>query len=177
MQPTFTHWHGRQIITRLPYVMSTEVHVHADAKGIPATAGDLMHRVDKPFDVQEIVLRLTALDAHGAVIDPQPTVLDRFVTMRLTDISKNERIANDLPFRRLPGGEVVWAPKSPLIVCRAEGFEAVFDCESFTIAGRLYSNPLTQIEAIRIRLSLEGETLILAPSMEKHPGDAPGAVT
>ncbi|MGH2725938.1 MAG: hypothetical protein ACRDKS_03075 [Actinomycetota bacterium] len=170
MSERFTHWAGRRITQRLPYTMSSEVVVPENTRGIQVKDGDLIHRMDKPFDVQGVVLRLTALDAQGAVIDPQPTVLDHFITMRFSDMSKNDRIANDLPFRRLPGGEVTWSPRSPLVMHRAECFEAIFDGrESFATAGALIS---MSVKAIRIRLSLEGETLCLAPPMEVRTGDA-----
>jgi len=172
MQPTLTHWCGRQVIERLPYVMTAEVVVTAGVKGIRVEEADLFYRMARPFVVQEIVLRLTALDEHDAVVDPQPTVLDRLITLRLSDFSKNHRIAADLPFRRLPHGEVIWTPRSPMVMERAEGFEAVFDGrESFAIAG-----VKTPICAIRAQLSLEGETLVLAPFTNEQLGDAPGPV-
>jgi hypothetical protein len=165
---SFTHWLGRQIDLRAQYTKTATIVVREGDKSTRMKDSDLVHGMDRPFDVQEIVLRLTALDEQGAVIDPQPTVLDRMITMRFFDVCKNERIANDLPFRRLPSGEIIWVPRSPLVMHRHEAFEALFEArESFAIAGAKVA-----VKAIEIRLSPEGETLVFAPTIDRSR-DAP----
>jgi hypothetical protein len=165
---SFTHWMGRQVSFRLPYTKTATITVREGDKDTRTKDSDLVHGMDKPFDVQEVVLRLTALDEQGAVIDPQPTVLDRMIRMQFFDASKNERIATDLPFRRLPSGEIIWVPRSPLVVCRAEAFAAIFEARtSFAIAGARVA-----VKAIEIRLSLEGETLVFVPTIDRSR-DAP----
>jgi hypothetical protein len=167
MKMETTEFNGRRVVFRLPYTMTTEVVVKGEAKGVTAKDTDLMHRMDKPFEVQRIMLRLTGLDTDGRVLDPQPTVLDRLVKVRLTDVSKNERISNDLPFRRLPGGEAVWAPSAPIVMVRTEGFEAMFETRKFELAAPDTPDAkASSLALIRVQLSLEGETLVLAPSME-----------
>lgn len=167
MHEDFTHLLGYKVCAQIPHTMSTEVVVHENAPHVKTGDESLVHRMDKPFRVHQIVLRLTALDEHGAVIDPQPTVLDRFITMRLFDSNANELIANGLPFRQLSGGELVWTPMPLLLMRRAECLEPIFHGrESFAITGVntqafAITGVRTQVKAIRVQISLEGVVLLL----------------
>ena len=163
MPSQITSISGRVVIGAQPYAITAEDHVKATAE-IGAQAIKqlmLLHQMDRPFEVAQLRMQLTAKNHSGALLNPQPTILDRLIRARLWNISTNVEISKSLVFA-YADGVYTWTPEEHFLLWRGEGLEcAVVATEAF----HLYN-----IESILVRLSLEGVALMVAPpSLEERP--------
>jgi len=153
-------------IDRAPFTKRGEVVVRQKETLLVPERGTT-HVMDKTFEVASIVVTLTAL-AEDAVCDPQPTVLDRLLTIEVTDTRRGQplgviNLAADGP------GVYYWNPRQPIGMHRGDALQfRVVGRDSFDIA---FDGVRKRIDAIRVEVALEGELVQYADV--KFEGEAP----
>ncbi len=156
-----------QVIDRAPFVKAGEVIVRAGNK---AQSIDVEHAMDRPFEVPTIIFKLAAL-AEGAVVDPQPSVLDRLVKVSVFDVGRNHPVGNSLALQPLDdAGTYQWTPAKPFQLRRGDTLQILVDGrESFDIA---FNGARKRIDAIRVEATLEGALLTyeMSPMVKSATG-------
>jgi hypothetical protein len=156
------HSYDDQVIKfRIPYTMPGELVVEASASGEFFPDGAFNYNIDKPFEIERMIVRLTAIDAEGEIIEAQPTTLQKRVRLTITDTSKNE----DLTKARTPvenlisslaGGDGSWEWYSTYTIVRSEGFTIGVDTSTFPDG----------TEKVRIDISFQGNLIVIQPASE-----------
>jgi hypothetical protein len=150
---------GKQIIDRAPFSRAGEVVVSASSKNVALPDKASTHNMDREFEVPFVTFKLTAL-AEGAVVDPQPNVLDRLIKIRALDANRASLIGDSLPLTVVGNSVYRWTPPKPLLFRRGDGWQFTFDGrESFDIA---YDGKRKRIDEIRVEVTFEGELLTYA---------------
>ncbi len=146
----------RQIIDRAAFTRSGEVVVAVKQTNIAFPDKASAHNMDRPFEVPFLTFKLTAL-ADGAICDPQPDVLDRFVKIRAIDLGRNHPLGDSLPLVAVGDGVYRWTPQKPFTLQRGDGWGIYVDArESFDVA---FDGKRLRIDAIRVEVTFEGELL------------------
>lgn len=156
-------------IDRAPFTKRGEVVVRQKETLLVPERG-MTHAMDKTFEVAAIVVTLTAL-AEGAVCDPQPTVLDRLLTIEVMDMGRNQPIGTLILAPESPEGTGVycWTLKKPIVMRRGDALQfRVVGRDSFDVA---FDGVRKRIDAIRVEVALEGELVQYADV--KFEGEAP----
>lgn len=161
------------VIDRSPFARSGEVIVEAKHQNVVFPDVAVSHNMDRDFEVPYLTFKLTAL-AEGAVCDPQPNVLDRFIKVRALDASRGLHVGNSLPLVEVGEGVYRWTPPRPLLLRRGDSWSVCIDArETFDVA---FDGKRKRIDAIRVEMTFEGELLMYAARGEyKKPfeGEAP----
>lgn len=151
------------VIDRAAFTRSGEVSVKASDKNVTFPDKASAHNMDRDFEVPFLTFKLTAL-AEGAVVDPQPDVLDRFIKIRAMDLSRNHPIGDSLPLTKVGDGVYRWTPPRALLLRRGDSWGIYVDGrESFDIA---FDGKRKRIDEIRVEVTFEGELLTYATHME-----------
>jgi len=154
----------RHVIERSPFNRSGEVIVKANEKGHVIPDSGTTHNMDRDFEVPHLTFKLTAL-ADGAVCDPQPDVLDRFIKIDILDASRNEPVGA-VVLTAVGDGVYRWIPRVPITLRRGDYWRIqVNSRESFDIA---FDGSRKRLDAIRVEVTFEGELLRYAPYTEAH---------
>ena len=151
----------RQIINRSPFSRAGEVTVKEKDKNVVLPDKSTTHNMDREFEVPFITFKLTAL-AEGAVVDPQPDVLDRLIQVRMLDCNQAQLVGESVPLQTVDGYSTYrWTPKQPLLFRRGDSWQiGINGRESFDIA---FDGKRKRIDEIRVEVTLEGELLTYAP--------------
>jgi len=151
-----------QVIDRSAFVKAGETIARASLKG---QIINVEHNMDRPFEVPIILFKLTAL-AEGAIVDPQPSILDRLVKISVLDVGRNHPIGGALLLQAMDSqGTYGWEPTKPFKLHRGDALQFVVDGrESFYIA---FDGLRKRIDAIRVEATLEGALLTYAPPATK----------
>jgi len=155
----------RHVIERSPFNRSGEVIVKANERGVVPESGTI-HNMDRDFEVPYLTFKLTAL-ADGAVCDPQPDVLDRFIKIDILDASRNEPVG-PIVLTAIGDGVYRWTPRAPITLRRGDYWRVqVYGRESFDVA---FDGQRKRLDAIRVEVTFEGELLRYAIVVEKGAG-------
>lgn len=155
------------VIARSSFTRSGEVVVRAKDQNVVFPDAAVTHNLDRDFEASHLTLRFTAL-ADDAICDPQPTGLDRFVKIRMIDVTHSTWVGNNLPLVRVSDGLYRWMPFKPFLFKRGDAVSVCVDArDSFDIA---YEGKRRRIDAIRIELSFEGELLTYAVPQVRDVG-------
>lgn len=146
---------------RIPYTMPGELVVGASASGEFFPDGAFNFNIDKPFEIERMIVRLTALDSDKLVIEPQPTTLQKRVRLTITDTSKNEdltkaRTTVETLISSLDGGDGSWEWYVPYTIVRSEGFTIGVDSSALP-AG---------VENVKVEISFQGYLIVIQPASE-----------
>lgn len=126
------------------------------------------HTMDKLFEVSSIVVTLTAL-AENAVCDPQPTVLDRLISIEVTDPGRAQSLGVLVLSAETGPGVYFWSPKKPIVMQHNDALQfRVIGRDSFDIA---FDGARKRIDAIRVEVTLEGE--LVEYTKATFEGEAP----
>lgn len=151
----------QQIRFRIPYSMPGEKIVEPNASGDFFPEATFLTNVDKPFEIDRLTIRLTALDANKAVLDVQPATLGRRIRMTIQDTSKNEKLTKashmvDSLISSEQGAAGTWEWYVPYTMVRSEGFQVGIDALTFP-AGTSF---------VRVDLSFQGSLIVIAAPSE-----------
>lgn len=164
---------GQRIKYRIPYHMPGEVVVTPNQSGVAFPEGQFLHNVDKPFEIDRMIIRLTAFDdaQTPALMEQQPNGLDERIRMSLLDISKDLRLTKNpgLISSFLTDDKRTWEWAVPYTIVRQEGLQVVLDADAFpTIC---VPNPAdcdgppvaSVVGSVRVEVSFQGYLIILEP--------------
>ena len=140
---------------RIPFTMPGSILVLPSTNGTFFPDGAFNYNVDKPFEIERMIVRLTALDQDNNVLDVQPTTLEKRILLSITDTSKNE----DLTKARTPVEVLInaltaggtWEWYVPYTIVRSEGFAIAVDALTFP----------SGTESVRVDISFQGSLIII----------------
>lgn len=146
---------------RIPYSMPGEIILAANASGEFFPEATFLVNVDKPFEIERMVVRLTALDASNVVLDVQPNTLEKRVRLTVSDTSKNEKLTKaahlvDTLISSEQGSDGAWEWYVPYTMVRSEGFQIGVDTLAFP-AGT---------ENVRVEIAFQGSLIVIQPASE-----------
>jgi hypothetical protein len=168
---------GRDIKFRIPYNLYAELDVDANTNGQVFPEAAFLHNVDKPFEIHRWFFRVTGLDAEDAIVEPQPTTLEKRVKVRIQDVSKNENVTkNATTIETLQlANEGTWEYDEPYTLVRSEGFQVQLDvgalplvCANGAAAGQTCTSIATAITQVRTSINLQGYLVVVAPPTEER---------
>jgi len=157
------HSFGDQSIKfRIPYTMPGEQLVDQNASGVFFPEATFLHNVDKPFEIDRMIIRISETDDSDVVINPQPAFRDLVNRVRLTvtDVSKNENLtkASHLVSTLITseaGGDGTWEWYVPYTVVRSEGMQIGIDTDTSPGGGN---------NRFRVEIALQGSLIVLQPA-------------
>jgi hypothetical protein len=138
--------------------MPGELVVQPNASGVFFPEATFLTNVDKPFEIDRLQVRLTALDEDKKVLDVQPAGLDRRVRLSIQDTSKNEKLTKSAQMVSTLISRNVgsWEWYVPYTMVRSEGFAIGIDTLDLP-AGTSY---------VRVEISFQGSLIVIAPPSE-----------
>lgn len=156
-----SHFAGRVITFRVPYNLPGELIVQPQTTGVQFPDATYLQTTDKPFEIHRMIPRLTALDAQGVPVTPQPAFefISSFVRLMIRDVSKNEALMKSpqLVKTLLKGSsELTWEFAEPYTIVRQEGFQISVDN---TAAVGTFAQ-------VRVEIDFQGFLLVTAPASE-----------
>lgn len=142
---------------RIPYSMPGEQVVEPNASGEFFPEAAFLVNVDKPFEIDRMVVRLTALDENKKVLDVQPATLGRRIKLAVNDTSKNEKLTKashlvDTLISSVEGSDGSWEWYVPYTMVRSEGFNVGIDALDFP-AGTSF---------VRVSISFQGSLIVIS---------------
>lgn len=156
------HSFADQVITfRIPYSMPGELVVEPNASGVFFPEATFLTNVDKPFEIDRMYVRLTALDENKDVLDVQPGTLGRRVRLSIGDTSKNEKLTKsahivDTLISSEAGAAGSWEWYVPYTMVRSEGFQIGIDTLAMP-AGT---------DFVRVEIAFQGSLIVIQPASE-----------
>jgi hypothetical protein len=163
---------GRDISFRIPYNLYAEQVFDANQNGGSFPEASLLHNIDKPFEQHRWIMSVTGLDANDAIIEPQPTTLEKRVKLRIQDLSKNESITKSATVFEnfLKANEQTWELDEPYTLVRAEGYQVTVDVGALpticvlnqTDPDCTATTPVTCTQ-VRVQINLQGYLIVVAP--------------
>lgn len=158
----------RHVIDRVDYSRSGEILIKAGPQNLQLDEKVGTFNLDRTFEVAFLTFKLTAL-ADGAVVDPQPSTLDRFIKIRALDATRNSPIG-DLPLVAVGDGSYRWTPQRPLLFDRGDCWLIwCISRESFDLA---VDGKRKRVDQIRVEISFDGELLRYATVSDKTKFEA-----
>jgi hypothetical protein len=155
---------GKDITLRIPYSMTGEATYAANLNGQVMQDTLFGHQMDKPLEVHRMIVRLTAFEAGGAILEPQPTTLDRRVQIRVKDTATGENM--NKAAQRLSSlkkiNEDTWEWEEPRTITKNEGFEVSVDTGPYNMVPA----PANATTAIRVEVTFQGYLIVIAPPTE-----------
>lgn len=147
----------QQIRFRIPYTMGGELVVEPNASGVFFPEATFLTNVDKPFEIDRMFVRLTALDDNKQVLDAQPGTLDRRVRLAINDTSKNEKLNKSSQLVSTiitseEGDSGTWEWYVPYTMVRSEGLMIGIDTLDMP-AGTSF---------VRVEISFQGSLIVIA---------------
>lgn len=167
-----SHFAGRQINFRRPYIIYADADRPASTNGYIFPEASWLVAEDKPFEIHRCIIRLTAKDSEGNILEPQPTTLDKRVRVRILDFSKNEMLTKNatLVGAMFKQNEYVWEWDDPYTLVRSEGFQVQVDTDAFpSVCNLVACEPIsTPVTLVRVEVAFEGFSLFIAPATESR---------
>ncbi len=168
---------GRPISFRIPYNISGEMDVAPNQSGVVYPEATFLHNVDKPFEIHRTIIRLTAKNANGVILEPQPTTLDERIRLRITDFSKNENLTkvSTLVQTLVNAFTKTWELEEPYTLVRSEGLQVQVDSLAYpsicqvdgTAQTPCIATPIfTPVAFVRVEVNFQGYLLVVAPPSE-----------
>lgn len=163
---------GRDITFRLPYNLYAELAVDANTKGQAFQEAAFLHNVDKPFEQHRWIIRVTGLDEDSAILEPQPTTLEKRVKLRIQDVSKNENQtkAATVVENFMKANEGTWELEEPYTFVRSEGYQVTVDvaalpnvCVNTAAVDATCNSIVVACTQVLVQMNLQGYLLIVAP--------------
>lgn len=166
-----THYNGLRIVRRIPYAMFTECYLWRSAAGADLIASfplaDLVHDVDKPFEIHRMIPVATNLIVDGgtgetAVDYAATTQLDYLqgADVEIRDNAKNVAMTKGLVtlanLVRGPAAQT-WEWEAPYYLTRGEGLLVNAVESAFTPVG---TDAVDHV-AIRYMLAFEGSLVVV----------------
>lgn len=164
---------------RIPYTMPGELVTDPDTTGIQFNEATFRHTIDKPFEVHQMHVEVTGLDADGNVPDTQPLTLDRLVRLRIDDEAKNERITKSPTLVSIIRDALthLWVWEVPYTFTRQEGFVIEVDTaalpticvpDTSEAAEEPCSSVPLVITQVRTEISFQGYLVVLRPASDSR---------
>lgn len=157
-----THYAGSYISWRSPYSMPGEIIVTPGQAGVAFPESSFNFSVDKPFEIERLIIRLSALDANNNVLDAQPGTLEKLIRLSIEDVSKSQLLTKartlvETLINSREGASGSWEWYSPYTIERSEGFQAIVDAATAFPVGT---------DKIRVEATFQGSLLVIAPASE-----------
>lgn len=151
-----THWAGRRIVMRVPYLMPGEVTVAAQGNG-DFDSGDFLHSTDKPFEIHDVIGHAAQLTNAIPVADPAPDI-GEFWRVTIEDFTKNQVVTKAAALARtvFDADSFVWRWRAPYVLLNSEGFRV--NVQNIIAAGGA---------SIRAAVAFRGFLLVLEPPAKK----------
>jgi hypothetical protein len=158
-------WADRVITMRVPYNMPGEIILASGQTGKQFPLATFSNNVDKPFETHRYKPFVTALDASGNAVDPQPDqdLLQGLVRVRIFDEGKNQDLTKNPSLMHLltkGSSERTWEFADPYYMVRSENYQVTCDVLVFPAAWATLTIPITQI---RVESDFQGFLLVVAP--------------
>jgi hypothetical protein len=141
------------VIYRSPYSISDDAVVE---EGYASELIELTNKTEHPFEVSHVAFKLTAL-AQSAIADPQPTVLDRLITVTGGRFDRDEDFGDNLVLHSADGAGLFYWTAQPTVLAQGDSIAfRVHGKKSFVIA---HEGRQKRVDEIHVEITLEGELL------------------
>lgn len=163
-----SHWAQKLITMRVPYEMDGELSLTTALAGQQFPDSTFANNIDKPFEIHRMIPRITALDASGIALSPQPDqdLLQSLVRLTITDLGKNTPLTKSPTLMKLftkGSSERTWEWAEPYYLIRGEQFQIIADALTFP-ANAAISN----FVSVRVEISFQGFLLVVGPASESR---------
>lgn len=172
---------GKDVTFRIPYNIAAELDVGPNRSGIVFPEASFLHNVDKPFEIHRVKIGLTGKGtpvgfSSPIILEPQPTILDRLVRLRILDFSKNENLTKSATLTRLllRRDTDAWDLEEPYTIVRSEGFQVQVD--TLGEPGDIFTNVVildanieperVPVQLVRVEVNFQGYLNIIGPPSE-----------
>lgn len=149
---------------RSPFTMPGELTVTAGPTApTQFPEATFMNNVNKPFEIHRMIPRVTALDAEGTALSPQPDqeLLQSLVRLTINDLGKNQIITKNPTLMHLltkGTSERSWEWADPYYLVRSESIQVIVEPTAFPTISNLVS--------LRVEVSFQGFLIVVAPASE-----------
>jgi hypothetical protein len=158
---------------RQPWALHSELDVAPNVNGELFPDGQLYVNTDKPEEYHEVKVTLTALDAEGAVLDPQPEhrLLSKLIRLKIKDLEIGEDITKiETPVEDLIDDEThIWAWDEPRTMTKGGQFQIAVTSEAFpnvcVVGADCDTLTSTAVAFVRVGVTFKGFRLIIAPPL------------
>lgn len=157
-----THYADQLITWRSPYTMPGELIIEAGQSGVVFPESAFNFSVDKPFEIERVIIRLTALNANDEVLDVQPPTLEKRIRLSIEDVAKSQLMTKaktlvDTLIGSTAGSSGSWEFDDVYTIERSEGFQVAVDAAALWPVGT---------DKVRVELTFQGSLLVVQPASE-----------